>query len=74
MPGRFIPVLEMNGMVGKLDEIMIEKVFSLQNRWMDAGYENIPISVNVSPVEFAKDGFVDDMIAILDAAIEKTLC
>lgn len=64
MPGRFVPVLEMNGMVGKLDEIMIEKVFSLQRRWMDAGYEMIPISVNVSPVEFAKDGFAQKMIAL----------
>ncbi|MBQ8596917.1 MAG: EAL domain-containing protein [Lachnospiraceae bacterium] len=63
-PGRFIPVLEMTGMVGKLDEIMIEKVFALQKRWLNAGYETFPISINVSPVEFSKETFADKLIAM----------
>lgn len=64
MPGRFIPVLEMTGMVGKLDEIMIEKVFRLQKRWLDAEYETFPVSINVSPVEFSKESFADKLIAM----------
>lgn len=63
-PGRFIPVLEMTGMVGKLDEIMIEKVFRLQKKWLDAGCEIFPISVNVSPVEFSRETFADKLIAM----------
>lgn len=39
MPGRFIPVLESTGMIGKLDDIMIEKIFQLQKKWLDAGYQ-----------------------------------
>ncbi len=63
-PGRFIPVLESTGMIGKLDEIMIEKVFKLQRRWIDAGYASFPISVNVSPVEFCKENFADFVIGL----------
>lgn len=63
-PGRFVPVLEKNGMIGKLDEIMIEKVFILQKKWLDDGYQLFPISVNVSPVEFSKDTFADSLIAL----------
>lgn len=37
-PGRFIPVLEATGMISKLDELMIEKIFDLQkNGWKKAG-------------------------------------
>lgn len=64
MPGRFIPILEKTGMIGMLDEIMIEKVFKLLHRWQNAGYRLFPISVNVSPVEFSKETFSDTIIAL----------
>ncbi|MBQ2803703.1 MAG: EAL domain-containing protein [Lachnospiraceae bacterium] len=64
MPGRFIPVLETTGMIGKLDEIMIEKVFQLQRKWLDADYQTFPISVNVSPIEFAKEAFANTIITL----------
>lgn len=58
-PGRFIPVLETTGMIGKLDEIMIEEIFKLQRKWMDEGRKTFPVSVNVSPVTFAKESFAE---------------
>lgn len=58
MPASFIPVLETTGMIGMLDEIMLEKVFALQRMWLDEGVKLIPISVNISPVMFTKDDFV----------------
>ena len=63
-PGRFIPVLETTGMIGRLDEIMVEKVFQLQKKWLDAGYKTVPVSVNISPMEFAKDDFAETIIRL----------
>ncbi len=63
-PGRFIPVLESTGMIGKLDEIMIEKTFQLQRRWLDEGHTAFPVSVNVSPITFSKEDFVDSVIVL----------
>ncbi|MGN0161558.1 MAG: EAL domain-containing protein [Lachnospiraceae bacterium] len=63
-PGKFVPVLEETGMIGKLDDIMIEKVFALQKSWMDAGVELFPISVNVSRQRFSSDGFAEYIIAL----------
>ncbi len=63
-PGRFIPVLETNGMIGKLDEIMIEKVFVLQKKWLDEGCQPFTISINVSPLEFSKEGFPEMVIGL----------
>lgn len=58
-PGRFIPVLEATGMISKLDELMIEKIFALQKKWQEEGRKVFAVSVNVSPITFSKDYFVD---------------
>lgn len=63
-PGKFIPVLEETGMIGRLDDIMIEKVFALQSAWLKAGVELFPISVNVSRQRFSTDGFAARVIAL----------
>ncbi len=63
MPGKFIPVLEETGMIGKLDEIMVEKVFKLLRDWMDNGVPLLPISVNVSRQEFSSEDFAEKVIA-----------
>lgn len=57
-PGRFVPVLEATGLVDRLDEAMIKKVFAFQKRSIDAGMLAYPISVNVSRQEFAKKDFL----------------
>ena len=63
-PGRFIPVLEAPGMISKLDELMIEKIFSLQKKWLEEGREVFSVSVNVSPITFSKESFVDFVIGL----------
>ena len=51
-PAKFIPVLEDTGMIGKLDDIMLEKVFRFQRMLMDKGFAPIPVSVNISRQRF----------------------
>ena len=63
-PAQIIPVLESTGVIDTLDNIMIEKVFELQRRWINEGREVFTISVNVSRQRFTKGDFTDMAIAL----------
>lgn len=52
MPGEFIPLCEKNGMITRLDQYAWEEVCRTIRKWLDLGYEPIPISVNVSRRDF----------------------
>ncbi len=54
-PGEFIPILEKNGAIPDIDHYMIEHVARDQKAWLDAGYECVPISVNVSRAHFIEN-------------------
>ena len=47
-PGKFVPVFENNGFIGKLDFYMWERTCRLLRRWLDKGLNPGPVSVNVS--------------------------
>ena len=57
-------MLESTGVIDTLDNIMIEKVFELQRRWINEGREVFTISVNVSRQRFTKGDFTDMAIAL----------
>ncbi|MBQ0040227.1 MAG: GGDEF domain-containing protein [Treponema sp.] len=55
-PGDFIPALEKNGMVMKVDVYVWEKVCKTIRNWINSGKTPVPISVNVSRMDiFAVD-------------------
>lgn len=66
-PGRFIPIIEATGLIDRLDEVMVEKVFAFQRKCIDEGMQTYTISVNISRQEFAKKEFVE----FVDALQEK---
>lgn len=47
-PGKFIPVFEQNGFISKLDEYIWEHVCMSIKKWMDNGFNLVPVSVNIS--------------------------
>lgn len=51
MPGEFIPLLENNGLVTKLDLYIWEMVCRQVREWIDGGHRAVPISVNVSRMD-----------------------
>lgn len=51
-PGAFIPILEKNGMLARLDAIMMEKTFEHMREWKLAGKLVFPVSINLSRVDF----------------------
>lgn len=59
-PNKFIPIFEKNGFIVKLDMYVFEQVCIYLRKWVDLGYDVVPISVNVSRVHFLNNGFVSD--------------
>jgi len=51
-PGVFIPIFERNGFITKLDSYVWEETPSLIRQWLDEGHQMIPISVNISRMDF----------------------
>lgn len=51
-PDEFIPIFEKNGFISKLDYYMWEEACKLLKKWIDAKEKIIPISVNVSRIDF----------------------
>lgn len=65
-PDQFIPIFEQNGFIAKLDIYMFEEVCRLQKRWKEEGREQIPISVNLSRVNFYSRTLRDQLLRLMD--------
>ena len=50
-PAVFIPVLENNGYITKLDQYIWESVCKTLHKWQESGSNLVPVSVNVSVVD-----------------------
>ena len=64
-PAAFIPVLESNGYITKLDQYIWEQVCLTIRAWIDRGMRPIPVSVNVTKTDIlAMDisGFFTEML------------
>lgn len=65
-PGEFIPLFEKNGFIRYLDTEMFRQVCILLRKWLDAGKQPLPISVNVSKIQLTDSDFVLKYLAIRD--------
>ena len=50
-PAVFIPVLESNGYITKLDQYIWEQVCATIRRWIDQGIRPVPLSINVTKTD-----------------------
>ncbi|MBQ2464695.1 MAG: EAL domain-containing protein [Treponema sp.] len=51
-PAKFIPVLERNGLITKIDLYIWEEAFKIMHKWQNENKKDISISVNISPKDF----------------------
>lgn len=51
MPAAFMPVLEQNGYITKLDQYIWEAVCNKIRQWIDAGIRPVPLSINVTKTD-----------------------
>lgn len=66
-PDKFIPILERNGFITKIDDFMLRSVARLQADWMKEGRSVVPISVNISRVHFAQEDLAEHICKIVDS-------
>lgn len=60
-PGKFIPIFEKNGLISVLDRYVWAEVCRLQRKRLDQELEVVPISINVSRIEFYNPNLCDDI-------------
>lgn len=60
-PGSFIPLFEKNGFISILDRYVWDEVCAMQQSRLDQGLATVPVSVNVSRVEFYNPTLCDDI-------------
>ena len=64
-PSEFIPVAEDCGLIVQIGRWALHAACSQARAWQGAGFPLVPISVNVSAVEFRHLGFIDGVQAAL---------
>jgi predicted signal transduction protein with EAL and GGDEF domain len=67
-PGIFIPIAEETGLIEPIGQWVMETACRQLREWMDAGIAPLRVSVNLSPIQFARDDLPDKVAAALAAA------
>jgi EAL domain-containing protein (putative c-di-GMP-specific phosphodiesterase class I) len=65
-PSVFIPIAEETGRIDPIGSWAIRQVAAELQRWRDLGFDNVPIAVNVSALQFRRE----NVARILEAALE----
>ncbi|MEX2480377.1 MAG: EAL domain-containing protein [Gammaproteobacteria bacterium] len=66
-PANFIPVAEESGLILEIGGWMLHAACAQTEDWRSRGLLDVPVSVNVSAVQFRQAGFVDVVKSVLDA-------
>jgi EAL domain-containing protein (putative c-di-GMP-specific phosphodiesterase class I) len=66
-PASFIPIAEASGLIVPIGEWVLERACAQAAEWRDAGLPRIPISVNVSGVQFQRQDLCEVVRKKLDA-------
>lgn len=67
-PGEFIPLAEETGLIVPLGDWVLKTACAQAKAWQETGYINVPISINISTLQFLRDSFVDKIIDTLNEA------
>lgn len=64
-PGSFIPLFERNGFISVLDRYVWNEVCRMLRERMDKGQRTVPVSINVSRVEFRSGHLSEDIYEVV---------
>ena len=65
-PGHFIPFFEKDGSIGKIDDIVLEKVCQALARWKKEGKPLYPVSINLSRNRMYDRDLISHLSSIVD--------
>ncbi|MBI5098873.1 MAG: EAL domain-containing protein [Nitrospirae bacterium] len=65
LPADFIPLAEETGLIIPISNWVIHTACEQNKAWQAAGFSNIPISVNISNLQFQQKNFVNTIVQVL---------
>jgi diguanylate cyclase (GGDEF)-like protein/PAS domain S-box-containing protein len=65
-PGQFVPIAEDCGLITPIGRWVVREACRQAQAWQDAGLRPIPVSVNISAVEFRSKDFLKNIVDILN--------
>ena len=67
-PAVFVAVAEANGLIGRLSDFVLESTLRRIALWRSMGFDELRVSINVSPMQLHAESLVDELLAALDRA------
>ncbi len=67
-PDEFIPILETNGLIHDLSSFVLSESLKYLNIWQVLGFEDITLSINISPIQLREPTLVDEIVNALKYA------
>ena len=64
-PNEFIPVAEKTGFITFIDNYVFKSVCENQSKWLNYGYNIVPISVNISREKLKDEAFIYEYLKII---------
>ncbi|HSV97140.1 MAG TPA: EAL domain-containing protein [Spirochaetota bacterium] len=64
-PARFIPVLEESGLILRVGYMVMEKTCRQIREWRDRGCRDVPVAINISPLQFRQKDFAERLVALV---------
>jgi diguanylate cyclase (GGDEF)-like protein/PAS domain S-box-containing protein len=65
LPAQFIPIAEDCGLILPIGRWVLRQACRQARNWVDAGYRDVSVAVNVSAMELRDDGFLEGVLASL---------
>ena len=65
-PVKFIPLIEKMGFIRQFEEFLIDNICRSLKEWKEQGFNIVPVSMNISPASFKKEGLVEMIVSALD--------
>jgi EAL domain-containing protein (putative c-di-GMP-specific phosphodiesterase class I) len=65
MPAQFIPIAEDCGLILPIGRLVLLEACRQARSWVDAGYRDVSVAVNVSAMELRDDSFLEGVLASL---------
>ncbi len=64
-PAEFIPLAEETGLIIPIGDWVLKAACTQNKAWQNLGYASLPVSVNISALQFQESSFVDKVVKVL---------